>query len=859
MRKGFSTIFLAVLSASASVAIASDQLLFNDGQSHTVTDGNIHTTEPNAVQVGSDNTILNIWSDETNISGGLKGIYVYGNGTVNVAGDDGSAAERIDIVVNYSNTYGTPANGLSGWTGGKVDLDAKEINIDINATALIFAAQGLYASGGSYFKVGSDSTSSISISASGVQGSGTGYGNSALISAIYAEGSSGSGEGSNIVLQGQAIDLTASATEGRAFTVFAQNGSTVSIGDENSEITLTANAKEKEGGAIFAHAGGAVTVTGTDLTLDSNGWYGIRAQNNTDNAKAPDGTASVIINASNTTINKHGYDTAIAAFSNGYVEINGNLTATSAPTLIDTRGNATVNINQSGTGTVVLAGDIVFETPGPDMQSGSKLNAYVNINLSNAASSWTGNVQKLYPESFKEEESFEEWTDVSGFNLTVANGAQWNVTPFVSAAPAGGIHESQAANKVALDGGIINSTEAGQSIDVEDLSLGAGGGTFNSAVKVNDDGSISAAKIAADSVKASNSAATLSVNYNISSDFISEANASALAGIEAGTVGEGIQIVEYAPEGDIHGAWTRENGEGAGQFAANPKLEAFRGVTAVSLVQWRNQVNHLTKRLGDVRQQPGDIGAWARVYGGEYKWGDANRVDMTTTTVQAGGDARVGDWIVGGAFSYSDSSYDIERGDGDGELYSLALYGSRLFEKGSYVDFVARYGYIKNDMEAGNMALDFASNAFGLSVETGHTFKLIEHAYVEPQLELAYGYAKGDDARASNGVKIELDDYQSLVARVGFRTGFDFPEEAGTIYAHASYSYDFLGDADATASNNVASTRLDEDLGGGWVTYGIGGQFRLGENTVAYGELERTTGGDVENPWAFNIGIRHLF
>lgn len=82
--------------------------------------------------------------------------------------------------------------------------------------------------------------------------------------------------------------------------------------------------------------------------------------------------------------------------------------------------------------------------------------------------------------------------------------------------------------------------------------------------------------------------------------------------------------------------------------------------------------------------------------------------------------------------------------------------------------------------------------------------------------------------------------------------------DAGTIYAHASYSYDFLGDADATASNNVASTRLDEDLGG-WVTYGIGGQFRLGENTVAYGELERTTGGDVENPWAFNIGIRHLF
>ena len=52
---------------------------------------------------------------------------------------------------------------------------------------------------------------------------------------------------------------------------------------------------------------------------------------------------------------------------------------------------------------------------------------------------------------------------------------------------------------------------------------------------------------------------------------------------------------------------------------------------------------------------------------------------------------------------------------------------------------------------------------------------------------------------------------------------------------------------------------LDEDLGGGWVTYGIGSQFRLGERTFAYGEIERSTGGDVENPWAFNIGFRHLF
>lgn len=230
---------------------------------------------------------------------------------------------------------------------------------------------------------------------------------------------------------------------------------------------------------------------------------------------------------------------------------------------------------------------------------------------------------------------------------------------------------------------------------------------------------------------------------------------------------------------------------------------------------------------------------------------------MQTTTVQVGGDARVGDWIVGGAFSYSDSSYDLDNGDGD--LYSLAVYGTRTFEKGSYVDFVARYGYIKNDIQAGNMDVDFDSNAFSLSVEGDHTFKFMERAYVEPQIEVTYGFAQGDDATASNGVKIEQDDYQNLITRIAFRTGFDFPNEAGTIYAHASYSYDFLGEADGTASQNGLRASLDEDLGGGWVTYGIGGQFRMGESTFAYGELERSTGGDVDNPWAFNVGLRHLF
>ena len=82
---------------------------------------------------------------------------------------------------------------------------------------------------------------------------------------------------------------------------------------------------------------------------------------------------------------------------------------------------------------------------------------------------------------------------------------------------------------------------------------------------------------------------------------------------------------------------------------------------------------------------------------------------------------------------------------------------------------------------------------------------------------------------------------------MGVRTGFEFPEKAGTIYAMLSYSYDFLGDADGTASQGGLHEALNEDLGGGWVSYGIGAQFKLGDNAFAYGELERTSGGEIES------------
>lgn len=610
---------------------------------------------------------------------------------------------------------------------------------------------------------------------------------------------------------------------------------------------------------LFALTGGQINVEAKEFNLTTNGNYGLLAQNNTELETAPENTSRIVINADKTVINSLATDGAgIMAFSNGYVEINGDLEV-NAVTAIDTRGNATININQNGDSTVVLKGAILFETPGDSKNSGNIIDSNVNINLTGEDSSWTGDLIKLYPTAHQNQDKY---TKVDNFNLTLSDGAKWNVVSYAGVVPETGILENQQANFLTLDGGIINTADAKKTIEVGTLTITAKGGTFN-AQTVKEGEGFATSKMAVQNV-AAESAGSLAVKYTgITSDDLTEENVKTLVAVTGD-----VQKVETVEEGDIKGVWTRTtnaDGETTEDYGENTKLSSYSSITAMSLVQWRNEINHLTKRLGDIRASESTIGAWARVYGGASEWGSNPEVDMDHTTIQVGGDYRINpNWIVGGAFSYTDSDAESGNGFADGESYSLAAYATYLADNGSFLDMIARYGYLKNDITAGNMALETKNNAFSLSVEGGHQFRFIEdRAYIEPQIELTYGFVSGDDADASNGVRIEQDDYQNLITRVGVRTGFDFPEKAGTIYATLSYSYDFLGDADGTASGQTEagyeSVALTEDLGGGWVTYGVGAQFRLGDNAFAYGELERTSGGDIDNPYLFNVGFRYNF
>lgn len=633
-------------------------------------------------------------------------------------------------------------------------------------------------------------------------------------------------------------------------------GDTISVDGGHSAVKLQQQSEAKfSGGEINISSGSdagfvvmqsRLEISADTLNIQSSESDGIAVQGNT-----ADSNTSISIDAGKTEITaEHG--AGIMATSYGKIDIKGNLLV-NASEAITARGDAVVNINQEGNGTVVLNGDIAF-VAGNDPNSGKSIDADINVNLVGEGSSWTGSLIRL------EVAGEEPQTISKGLDLTLADGATWEATVYKGTTPEGGVLNNQAVENLKLDGGVVSATESGQSVAVNNLSLTKKGGVFNAPAAEGEGGSLTSAQLSVANATAEEGS-TMTVNYTgITSDQINAENQDDLNAF----VAKGIEVKETAQEGDINGAWERKtlaDGTISVTQAANTKLTDFSSVNAMSLVQWRNEINHLTKRLGDIRVSEGTIGAWARVYGGESQWGGANEVEMDHTTIQVGGDYRINNhWIAGAAFSYTDSRADLSNGDADGDSYSLAIYGTYTADGGSFLDLIGRYGYLKNDITAGNMALDTSSSAFSLSAEMGHTFRFInDAAYVEPQIEFTYGFIGGDAATATNNVRIEQDDFQSFVTRVGVRAGYDFPQKKGSVYGMFSYSYDWMGDADGTASKDGLRQALSQDLGGGWITYGVGAQIMLGDSAYFYGELERTSGGDIDNPYLFSAGVRMTF
>lgn len=663
--------------------------------------------------------------------------------------------------------------------------------------------------------------------------------------------------GGDLTIRGENIALTAGT--GTTSTVeamrFGGYGTTAIGGEETKTLSIHNNVGDgvvvmpyaKDGSSV-ANSDAVVDLTADIITVnvrDNAFWV----QNNSTGNEGH--FAKLNINADELHVTAA---TGIVSMSQGHVTINADTYLNASADAILARGDSKVSINPDGTHVVQMKGDINFNYD--KATSGTGVNADILVRLSGESSYWEGNSYVSWGSGRPSDE--EGKFAVDNFTLNLSNGAQWVATTIEASDGETSGRFYTALNELVLDDGVITLSETDTHIQVENMT--GTGGTVNVAAAAIEEG------FATSSIQIDQAAADAALTVNLTGVTADEVkSAEALSTIVEGAVTGDAQVrqTRTVAEGDIIGKITQtvdaEGNTVSSSVAKNTKLDAFEGVNAATLIAWRNEINHLTKRLGDVRDEASSMGAWARVYGGESTYSDAVDVEVDQTTVQVGLDGRVGSWIVGGAFSYANGDADITNGEADTDGYTFALYGTRFFESGAYVDAVARVGRLSTDVTAGDMKGSYDNNAFSLSAEVGHNFKFLERAFVEPQFELTYGYVTGDDFSPKAGVKIEQDDFQMLIARLGARAGWQFERNAGGLYAQASVNHDFLGDADGEASEGALHQDLNADLGGTWFTYGVGFQFRPTDKTAFYGELERSTGGEVKDHYTFNVGARYAW
>lgn len=638
-----------------------------------------------------------------------------------------------------------------------------------------------------------------------------------------------------------------------AHGVSLDNGTHLTMGGADTDISIEAHAAGETIGVLAMRetrsttGGASVDIKGNSLSInaisDTNDSIGIHVQNSSTAAEA--NKATVNVNAENTTIHAK---TALSVMSQGVLNVNSNLT-TEGENAILTRGNSTVNINTDGKHTTNLNGDIVF-----DFDKTTSVDSDVNVNLSGEGSQWTGNTRVDWAnDSGKPDETT---LAVTRMKLNLSDGATWTPTAVKDKAADKSGSNYVALNKLSIDNGVVNLDSdklgANSPVKVENIS-GNGTITTNSLDNKLDIGT-----------KAADTKLKVEGSGEIGDKILAgKATLEDLAGVVSGESGSVADTVG-TDNGIIAGKMFAKVGTDGKIIASTVKRaiqqhnQAVSSMANLSLMTWRQENNDMNKRLGEVRASEGNQGIWARMARGQSKYG-AQGIKNQYNYYQLGYDSKISDdWILGGAFTYTDGESSYTNGSGTNKHTGFAIYGSNLRDDGSFIDLIAKYAHMKNDFDVngGVGSGDYSTNGLSFSAEYGKRFQQ-EGYWIEPQAELTYGRVSSADFTTKRGAKVHQDSMDSLVGRLGFSLGKDIKQ--GNVYVRASYLYDFQGDTSVTMSKEGATTPFKTDLGGGWWEFGVGTNLNLGHDTHFYLDVETTAGGDVDTPWQWNAGVRYSF
>ncbi|MDU2938027.1 MAG: autotransporter outer membrane beta-barrel domain-containing protein [Enterobacteriaceae bacterium] len=282
---------------------------------------------------------------------------------------------------------------------------------------------------------------------------------------------------------------------------------------------------------------------------------------------------------------------------------------------------------------------------------------------------------------------------------------------------------------------------------------------------------------------------------------------------------------------------------------------------------WNLQQDTLSDRLTSSRHGFDDNGgAWVSYFGGSFDADNGTiNYDQDVNGIMVGVDTKVdgnnAKWIVGAAASFAKGDMSDRTGQVDQDSQSAYIYSSARFANNIFVDGNLSYSRFDNDLTAtmsngayvdGNTTAD----AWGFGLKLGYDWKINDAGYVTPYASINGLFQSGDSYRLSNDANVGGQDYDSLRYEAGLNAGytFNYGDQALTPYFNLAYVYD-----DSDNDSDFNGDNIDNGVKGSAVRVGAGGQFSFTKNFSGYTGVTYLGGGDVDQDWAANAGVKYTW
>lgn len=283
---------------------------------------------------------------------------------------------------------------------------------------------------------------------------------------------------------------------------------------------------------------------------------------------------------------------------------------------------------------------------------------------------------------------------------------------------------------------------------------------------------------------------------------------------------------------------------------------------------WNLEQDTVGTRLTNSRHGLADNGgAWVSYFGGNFNNDNGTiNYDQDVNGIMVGVDTKIdgnnAKWIVGAAAGFAKGDMNDRSGQVDQDSQTAYIYSSAHFANNVFVDGSLSYSHFNNDLSAtmsNGTYVDGSTNsdAWGFGLKAGYDFKLGDAGYVTPYGSISGLFQSGDDYQLSNDMKVDGQSYDSMRYELGVDAGYTFTyseDQALTPYFKLAYVYD-----DSNNDNDVNGDSIDNGTEGSAVRVGLGTQFSFTKNFSAYTDANYLGGGDVDQDWSANVGVKYTW